>query len=169
MVADNETKLAQLEAQKDRLAAELKDYKVRAHALLKKRDTELHSARDVSVTRAVEEKLKEAEAKLARALEERAQGEAALAAATQKAAEDEAEYERREAEMQLVHQDILVSVGHLGSRVDTFAMAAKLRMMLRLACDLFLAAFWRTSRSASGRRGFACEWSDEGDGQCVSD
>ena len=96
-----------LESEKERLAGELKEYKVRAHALLKRRDTELSSVRDVSAVRGLEEKVKQLEGQLATALKGRAAAEAAAAEAAEAAAAAEAEAERRASEAEAVHAEVL--------------------------------------------------------------
>jgi hypothetical protein len=70
MAAEMATTIVKLTQTTERLQSELKDYKMRAHALLKRRDDELTSAKDLSVRAELEERLRESEKAAARANKE---------------------------------------------------------------------------------------------------
>ena len=79
---------------------------VRAHALLKKRDDELSSAKDLSAARELEAKLSAAEAEAAAARRAAAEAAGTLDEERRRFAEAEEEWERRGQDMEAVHQEV---------------------------------------------------------------
>ncbi|MQM15304.1 hypothetical protein Taro_048248 [Colocasia esculenta] len=70
-LSTRETEIAAAKEEISRLENEFSSYKVRAHALLQKKEAELSAARDTELIKAQEEAVKEAERELALALAER--------------------------------------------------------------------------------------------------